>query len=159
MAQTLKDSHKEAIRVFREVLAVEKALIQRIVTAVPAPYLSAIRNRQSNAFNGALHQIVTYLQDTYGRVTPQVLQEELLKVQQLVYDPTQPIDTVFAAVEDLNDFAELAQSPFSQKQTINLAYIIINKCGRFPEDIKNWNKRPIVEQTWINFKNSHSSSA
>jgi hypothetical protein len=35
-----KTTHKEAVRLFREVQGVEKALIQQIVQAIAAPYLS-----------------------------------------------------------------------------------------------------------------------
>jgi hypothetical protein len=42
-----KMAHDEAIRLFREVQGVKKALVQQIVQAIAAPYLSSIRDRTS----------------------------------------------------------------------------------------------------------------
>jgi hypothetical protein len=40
----MKEAHQEEVRLFREVQGVEKALIQQIVRAVDAPYLSSLRH-------------------------------------------------------------------------------------------------------------------
>ena len=39
-----RDDHKEAVRLFREVVDVEKALIKQLVQAVPEVYLKPFRN-------------------------------------------------------------------------------------------------------------------
>ena len=49
MSTIMKEAHQEEVRIFREVQSVEKALIQQIVQAVAAPYLSSIRDRTSNS--------------------------------------------------------------------------------------------------------------
>ena len=70
----------------------------------------------------------------------------------MVYDPQHPIHGVFTAVDDLVDFSEAAQTPYTQPQCFNLAYRILNRTGMFQQRILNWNKKPQVQKNWSNFK-------
>jgi hypothetical protein len=152
MATVLKEAHQEAIRIFREVQGVDKALIQQIVQAVEAPYLSSIRDRASNSLRGSVYEILTYLQDVYGRVSPQMLEDRDNELRNMVYNTQQPIDIVFNAVEDYVDFADLGHQALTSQQTIGKAYVIINKTRRFKNDITDWNRKPEADKTWQNFK-------
>jgi hypothetical protein len=40
----------------------------------------------------------------------------------------------------------------TQRQTIAKAYVILNKTRRFKNDITEWNRKPEIQKTWINFK-------
>ena len=98
--ETMKNAHHEQLRLFREVQGVEKALIQQLVKAVDAPYLIAIRDRTSNSLTGTIHQILDHLQQVYGRVSPQMLEDREQELKNLTYNPKHPIDTVFNVVDD-----------------------------------------------------------
>jgi hypothetical protein len=154
MATVMKEEHHERLRIFREVQGVEKALVQQIVQAVEPPYLASIRDRNSNSLLGTVHQILDHLQTVYGRISPQMLEDREQELLTMIYYNTQyPIEIVFNAVEDYVDFAELGHQPLTQRQTIAKAYTILNKTRRFENDITDWNRRPNVDKTWLNFKN------
>ena len=73
-ATTMKELHKERLRVFNEVLGVEAALRQQIVSAIDEQYLLAIRNRQTNAITDPVHDIImNHLYPTYSDINPQKL--------------------------------------------------------------------------------------
>jgi Sec-independent protein translocase protein TatA len=152
MATTMKEEHHEQIRLFREVQGVEKALVQQIVQAIEAPYLAAIRDRNSNSLMGTVHEILEHLQTVYGRVSPQMLENREQELRNMTYNTKYPIDVVFNAVEDYVDFAELGQQPLTQRQTIAKAYVILNKTRRFRNDITEWNRLPENGKKWVNFK-------
>ena len=152
MSTAIKEAHREQLRLFREIQGVEKALIQQIVQAVGAPYLSSIRDRATNSLRGTVYEIYNHLQTVYGRVSPQMLEDREQELRVLTWNPTHPIDIVFNSVEDFADFADLGQQPLSNLQTIAKAYVIINKTRRFKTDITAWNCRPEVDKTWPNFK-------
>ena len=61
MSLTIKASHTEEIRVFREVYAVEKALLQQIIKAVEPDYLSAVRNRETNSITISVGEVLAHL--------------------------------------------------------------------------------------------------
>jgi hypothetical protein len=46
----------------------------------------------------------------------------------------------------------LGRQPLTQRQTIAKAYVILNKTHRFKNDITEWNRKPEIKKTWINFK-------
>ena len=152
MTTTLKDLHQEHLRVFREVIGVEQALLQQLVEAIEPQYLSALRNRQTNSITVPLYDVLTYLENTFGRVTPNMLDDRAEEVARLGYTVHQPIDIVFNAIDDLADYAELAHIPLTQRQTVNKAYVLLLKTGQFKEPIREWNRKPPNEQNWPTFK-------
>ena len=152
IARTLCDQHTERLRVFHEATGVENALKQQIVAAVESQYIEALRNLVTGKLDGTIYEVIRHLFDVYGHITPQTLYEQEQKVQQMVYDPQHPINGVFTVVNELANYVEAAQTPFSQPQCINLAYKILNHSGIFQHWIIDWNAHPQVQKTWINFK-------
>jgi hypothetical protein len=152
MIAALKEAHHEQLRLFKEVQGVEKALIQQIVKAVDAPYLTAIRDRASNSLRGPIRSILQHLQTLYGRVSQQMLENREQELRDMHYNAKYPIDIVFNTVEDFVDYAELAEQPVTQRQTIARAYTILNKTRRFKQAITEWNRLTDLQKTWIAFK-------
>ena len=148
----MREQYGETLRVFNEVNAVEKTLWQKIITALEPSYLAALRNRQTNSINSSIDQIISHLCDTYGNVTPRSLEDYEDRVKQMIYDPMQPIDEVFNAVVDLVDYSDAAQAPYTQKQTINIAYIILSRPGKFGKLILKWNRPGRNQKTRLHFK-------
>ena len=152
MATAARDTHSETVRVFREYNGVEKALKQQIRKAIDESYLLAIHDRTSNSLSGTVHTICDYLSLTYGRVSDTMLEEKEELFKRLGYQATMPVDVVFNAVEDLLEYAAMAQQPFSDRQAVAKAYIVFNKTRRFDRAITEWNRRPVVEKTMLNLK-------
>ena len=69
----------------------------------------------------------------------------------MIYHPQTPVDIIFNQVEDLVEFSEMANCPFSNSQMINIAYTIINKTKCFRDGIIAWNQKPALDKMWINF--------
>ena len=121
MLNTLREQHRERVRVFQEVEGIKQALRQQIVTAIEPQYLEAFRDTMTGRIALPVHELIRNLYNLYGKVTPQQLQEQDDKVRQMTYDPINPIDGIFTAVDDLVSYADAAGSPYSQPQVINLA--------------------------------------
>ena len=54
-----------------------------------------------------MHIVLDYLNDTYGKVTPQLLDKKETLLRAKNYTPAYPIDKMFTAVEDLADYAKI----------------------------------------------------
>ena len=130
----------------------EKSLISQIVSAINAELLTALRNIATNAIPGPMHLVLDYLKETYGKFTPQLIDEKETLLRAANYTPASPIDTIFSAVEDLADYAKLNGETMTQKQTIAKAYIILNEGGLLKEEINTWNRLQAAHKTWIAFK-------
>lgn len=151
--KALSTAHKKELRVFHEVRGVERALIQQLVVAIEPQYIVALRNRTTGQFTGTIQQIIQALRTTYGNIAPAALQKLEDDVKTKVFDVVTPIDTIYHKIEDLAEYAELAYAPMTQAQTMNIAYNVINRTGRFDNAIREWNRLPQVQKTWINLKN------
>ncbi len=93
-------------------------MCQQLCSVIDRKYLQAIRNRQSNSINMSIYDIFhTYLYRKYGKVTPNFLAEEEMRVKAMSYDPMDPPEEVYTSIEDLHDYAEAARAPISQIST------------------------------------------
>ena len=68
------------------------------------------------------------------------------------YDPNAPIETLFAQIADGVAYAELGGAPFTSKQVVDIALICLEKTGVFNEDLKEWNRFPLLDRTWPKFR-------
>ena len=48
--------------------------------------------------------------------------------------------------------ADLANSPITDCQRVDMGYIILQRCKQYKTGLKEWNERPLVDRTWANFK-------
>ena len=101
--------------------------------AINAEFLTALRNPATNAIPGPIHLVLDYLKDTYGKVTPQLLDGKETLLRAINDTLASPIDTIFTAVEDLAEYADLNGAKMAQQQTIAKAYVILNKGGLLKE--------------------------
>lgn len=152
MTATITAQHSEQIRLFREVTGVDKALMQQLVQAIDTTYLAEFRNRVTRQMDGPLHTVLSRLFERYGDVSPDHIQQELVRLQNTTYDPATPIDVIYNSIEDFVDLSESAGVPYSLRQSVNLGYVLLNKTGYFRESILSWKRKNLAEQTWANFK-------
>ena len=70
----------------------------------------------------------------------------------MYYDPVNPVDFIFNNIEDLLEYGDMANCPYSHPRAIFKAYNILNKTAKFQDSIKSWNPLPLIHKTWIAFK-------
>ena len=152
--QILANEHKyqEAIRLFREVQSVELALVQQIVAAIEPKYLLALRDRTTNKIENNIAEIFSHLFDTYGDITTEDLTSFRTRLEGLRYPANEPIDTIFTEVENYQELCEIAESPITEKQTIDYGYMLIMKTLKYKSTLKAWNALPTAGKDWKSFK-------
>ena len=91
--------HTEEVRLFCEVMGVEQALLQQIVGTVKEIYQADIRNMTTNYINDTAAGVLTHIQDNYGQLMPNKLLEWEGIFKKTIYNPRDPIATMFSAVE------------------------------------------------------------
>jgi hypothetical protein len=114
--------------------------------------MAAILDPITYDLEGTIHENLRFLFTTYGKVTPEQVNEAHEKVTSIIYTSHKPIDTIFNAVIELSELAEAGNNPFTPQQQITICYNILNRSGRMVQDIKEWNRRPAHLKDWTNFK-------
>ena len=146
------DKHKEKIRLYREMNAVEQALLKQLSEALPPLYLKQYRDTHSNKISTPIRDILEDLMQTYGAISAEELEEREQTLKARVFDITQPLVTLYNAVEDLQELAEASDSPFSEKQLVAIGVRLIKNMNEMEKERGKWLTKPKADQTWPNFK-------
>ena len=141
-----------SLALYREFVAMEIILIQQIVNAIDGKYLKAIRSKTTNKINKIIPDILTYLFETYGDVSPQELMGLRSQIENMTFDPTEPVDAVFTEIEDFADIAESIDDPITTVQKCKLAYVVLQNTKKFKSGLREWNQKQWEDKTWENFQ-------
>jgi hypothetical protein len=68
------------------------------------------------------------------------------------YNSSQPIEVLFAQMEDDLDLAAVAQAAYTPKQIVAYTYNIMFQTGVFADACHDWRCCAIADNTWANFK-------
>ena len=120
--------------------------------AVEPKYLRALRTPGTNKLNKTVSEILQHLFTTYGDVTPSDLRELTSRVENLTFPPLEPVDTVFAEIDNLAAIADIANCPLTPIQKVNMAYIHFQKCHIYTTALAKWDEKEWEEQTRESFK-------
>ena len=74
------------------------------------------------------------------------------------WDPNTPFETPINQIEDVIEFAEAGQDPFTDKQIVDTAHTLVFQTGVFHDACKEWSQKPTPDKTWANFK-THFTAA
>ena len=154
----LRDEHKERIRVYREALGVQQALLKQIVAAVDEEYLKELRNEHTNAITLTIPEILSHLTTTYGQVDSSDLRKQEEQLTLFHWNVNDPPAEMYNLVENLVKASIAAGMPKTQEQIIAFGLEIIKKTADFEVAMGAWYDRPPAEKTWVNFK-THFSQA
>ena len=67
-------------------------------------------------------------------------------------DPNVPIETLFEKITDGVDYTELEDAHFTSKQIVDIALLFLEKMGVFNDDLKEWNRKPLLSRDWTTFR-------
>ena len=132
-----------------------------MVVVIKPKYLRALRTPGTNKLNRTIPQLLDHLNTTYGDVTPSDLRELTLRIENLSYPPSEPVDSIFVEIDDLAAIADITGAPISATQETNMAYIHFQKCHIFKTALNKWDDKEEPEKTWdqfkVHFREAHKS--
>ena len=148
---TLVREHATDLRTYQESMRTDQALKQLILDAFDDKYLRGLRNRHTGYSAHTALQLIQHLYTNYGVITQLDLNENENRMK-APYDPAQPIEVLFDQIETAMEYADSAGTPYTDTQTVTTAYLLIFRTGLYKDACKEWNRRPLAEKTWQNFK-------
>ena len=146
-----KSAHDENVRVYNECQAVEQALRNQIIDAIPAEYLDSLRNADTDMINCSIPDLITFLQTNYCRITDQELSDKEDILKKTIFDPTLPVDLIFNKIKLHADLCIMTNKPKPDHQLVQLGYLIFNRCRAYMDALKTWNAKADVDRTYANF--------
>lgn len=119
----------------------EKAIIQQIVAVVDDIYLDECYDEATETINKKIPEILWHLFDAYGEISPKELSTMKTSVENLAYDPSDPIDRIFREIDKLASVGEMANKTYSQQQKVDMGYIILQGTKRFSSGLGRWDDK------------------
>ena len=147
-----KAVHEEKERLYWQCQGVEQALRNQIEQAIETDYLQALRNSTTDMLDAKIPDIIEYLQNTYGKITEQELSDREEDLKKYVYDTAEPVDTIFNKINWFQDLCELCDNSKTDRQLVQIAYIIFNRTRIFIDALLQWNKKHTNDKSYANFK-------
>jgi hypothetical protein len=129
----------------------EQALKRQLLTAVDRLYLNELQHETLGFANSTTLALLTHLHSTYGIITFDQLEANLINLERQ-WDPSDPIEHLWAQVTECRRFAEAGLDPISEITAVRKTLLNIEHTGVFSDAIRDWRKRPDAEWTWVNFK-------
>jgi hypothetical protein len=135
--------HKEATQVYRTYHNVDKAIKKLIIESFDDAYLNALSDEIVGYTNCTSLQLLTHLLTYYAMIAPTELTQNYERLNTL-YDPNQPIETLFQKIQDAQAFAVAGGQPYGAAMIINVAYTLVLNKGLFPNECWAWQSRAIA---------------
>ena len=142
----MRITHTKEVCLFREVTVVEQDLVQQIVGTVKEAYLVDICNSTTTSINGTMSSVLMHLQDKYGKLMPYKLLEQEAIVKKTIYNPCDPIATVFSAFKELLELSDITGTSYTQLQSVNIFYVILHSMGKFRLATREWDCIPALQK-------------
>ena len=95
-------------------MGVKQALIQQIVATFNEAYLVDINNQTANSINDNVSDVLTNLQENYGKLMPHELLERENVVKKTTYHPQDPISIAISAIVELLEFYDITRNSYTQ---------------------------------------------
>lgn len=138
-------------KVYLEYKRTDAALKQQLLEAIGEVYVESLRNIHTGYTTVTTLQLLTHLYTNYGQISAMDLDENEKRMK-AKYDPNDPIDKLFKQIELAEELAITGNAPFTARQIVNTAFLLIFATGVYEDECKAWKRRPLAQQTWANFK-------
>ena len=124
----------------------QRSFISLVQDAIESKYTYVVRNWLTGQLPADIRIIKEHLFNTYGKINETESHDNHDTTAKLTYDVSEPINTIFNAVEDLCRVVELSGSPYASRQQVNIGYLIFNKEPIFRGDVHKWMRKPATEK-------------
>ena len=129
----------------------DNALKNQPVNAIYNIYIKDLQDRVTGFSTQSIRDILQYLYQTYGYVTPTQLTANDERFRDH-YDGSTDLEAYFNGIDDCLFMADKANQPYSEGQTLTAASSEITHYQSFPLAMQEWHTLPAVARTWASFK-------
>ena len=150
--QGLREDHARLEKRFHNFIMLENALKKKITDAIHEDYIGDLRDPTTKTILHDIPFILDHLFTRYGEVSTDELDDATDAAKKMQFSVTDPLTKLYTTIEDLDQLAQAANSPFLPTQLLRIAIRILKSTNDYTKGLSDWYERPVHEQTWPNFK-------
>ena len=130
-----KSTWEDNVRRYNEYQLLESTLKNTCVSAFDSEYFDGICYSITNAVERPIAEIIQYLYNEYGEMTLEQMMDKEEETKRYVFDPVQPISTVFNAITAYKNLCELSGESITNITMVKLGYTIMNRSRVFKDSL------------------------
>ena len=127
--------------------AVDKALKQQLIKAIPDIYIAALHHETTGYATVTTLQMMTHLWETYGEISEADITNNLKNFSE-PWHPSTSIEVLFQRIDDCRKFATAGESPIDENTTVRLTYDIFFNTGLFEFACREWRAKDKETKTY-----------
>lgn len=151
LANITSTEFKDNLHAFDLYHDTDKILVKQLIAATPDEHIFALHDEHAGYGNITTLQMLTHLWTTYGLITREELKANLARLNE-PWHPTTSIVVFFKQVQKAATFAINGNAPIGDANIVMHAYNNIEATGVFTVACRDWELKPIAEQTFANFR-------
>jgi hypothetical protein len=146
-----REAHTHETIMYRTTAAVGSKLKSQLLEAVPNEFLNALEDPVHGFSETTAAEMLAHLTTAYGTVTPEDLEENEAELS-TEWNPATPTEVVFDNANKIMVFATSAGEGIPQGKVVRTLLKVFEKSGVLGDAVKDWKKKPAVEQTPANMR-------
>lgn len=128
-----------------------EALTATFLALMPEAYTKHLENDLVGRTTSNFWTIFSSFLTKYGVVKPMDIEHNSIRMK-TAYDPTTPIENLFAQINDANEYAIFANSPLSDATLVNAGEVLLLRTNAFTQEYHKWRRIPIGNRNWTRFQ-------
>ena len=100
----------------------------------------------TNYINNTVTGVLTHLQHNYSQLMSHELLEQEDTVKKTIYNPHNPIATIFSQVKELLKISDIMGTLYTQLHAVKISHIILHRTDKFGLAICEWNCIPKLQK-------------
>ena len=137
--------------IYSEFVAAKRISVKLALDLMAKIYYKALKHTHTGYAKVTMQQLLDQLVTTYAAIDQFDLEKNQEKMTAR-YDPNAPIEMLFEQITDGVAYTELGDSPLTSKQIVDIALLCLAKTGVFNDDLKEWNRKPLLSRDWTTFR-------
>ena len=115
-------------------------------------YLQKLRDSTTDMMQCSIPDIFDFLRATYVILSPTQLKAKETDIDNIIYNPSWNVDTVFNKTQDFQDLCIMINNNKTDTQLVTYAYLFFQKAGILMDALKTWNTKIAADCTFTNLK-------
>ena len=109
--------HETAKRKYNKFQALHRILRNQLILAIEPCYLDdPICCNFTDMVTRPITEIMSFLQEAYGRMTVNQIEEATTEIKNFAYDPSKSINVLLTAIQEYSDLLKIAGAELKDKQ-------------------------------------------
>ena len=130
-----KIAYKKRKRLYYEAQAIKIALRNQVIEAINAEYIEPLSNDTPDMINDNIPVISTFFRANYEHIIPGHLKEIDSVINDLCYDPSTNVDTMFNKIQHFQDMCIITGNSRNDTKLVTYAYLIFQNTGIFMQSL------------------------